>query len=274
MDAVATLDPPETLDAAPHAVAGRRVLVAEDSPITQDLLKLLLNQRGHHVDSVTDGREALEALRNNHYDVALLDFHLPGMDGAQVAASIKDEAAGRRLPRLVAITADIEGLLASSSSENFDHVIPKPLDIYEVGKLIEEQAEIADRQAEAGAPPALPLPVGPRAAPVQAEPSFFEGLGYQFLSWPDDVGSTRLSARGMQAVLGDPRFDALLIKEPVSKDDLATIWQRKALFALPVIDLTGTLGKTADLDGSKISTRDTDQTRPADRGVSRSARAA
>lgn len=249
----------KTIGAAPEAVTGRKVLVAEDSPITQDLLKLLLNQRGHQVDIVSDGREALEALRNNQYDVALLDFHLPGLDGAQVAANIKSEANGRRLPRLVAITADIEGLLASSSCENFDHIIPKPLDIYEVGKLVEEQAEIADREAEtATAAPASRL-AEPSPAAARAEPSFFEGLGHQFLVWPDDVSTSRLSARGIQATLGDPRFDAILIKEPVSKDDLATIWRHKGLYALPIIDLTGTLGGAADLDGSKLSAHDTDR---------------
>lgn len=63
----------------------------------------------------------------------------------------------------------------------------------------------------------------------------------------------------MQASLGDPRFDAILIKQPASKEDLSIIWRRKALFALPVIDLTGTLGTAADLDGSKLSTQDIDQ---------------
>lgn len=49
-----------------------------------------------------------------------------------------------------------------------------------------------------------------------------------FFAWPEDVGPTRLSARGIQATLGDPRFDALLIAEPASKAELATIWPRKA----------------------------------------------
>lgn len=248
---------PVTGEAAPQAVKGRKVLVAEDSPITQDLLKLLLNQRGHQVDTATDGLEALEALRKNQYDVALLDFHLPSMDGAQIAASIKSEANGRRLPRLVAITADIEGLLASSSGENFDYIIPKPLHIDEVGKIVEEQAEIADHPPEMADATPMRRPVEPRLARARSETSFFEGLGYQFLSWPEDVGTTRLSARGIQATLGDPRFDALLINEPVSKDDFATLWRRKALYALPVIDLTGTLGRLADLDGSKLSARNT-----------------
>lgn len=241
------------VDVGAHSSNGRKVLVAEDSPITHDLLKLLLNQRGHQVDIATDGPQALEALRKRHYDVALLDFHLPSLDGAEVAAILKTEAKGRRLPRLVAITADVEGLLSHPGAcENFDYVIPKPLDIYEVSKIVEDQAEFGDRQTVPEAPP-VATKTAMRRTP------FFESLGYQFLTWPDDLQATRQSARAMQASLGDPRFDAILIKEPASTDDLASIWRRKALHVLPVIDLTGTLGPAADLDASKLGTRDSDQ---------------
>ena len=93
---------------------GLKVLVAEDSSITSDLLKLLLNHHGHQVDIVADGLQALAALRAHPYDVALLDFHLPQMDGVQIASSIRKEADGRKLPRLIAATADLEGLAACS----------------------------------------------------------------------------------------------------------------------------------------------------------------
>jgi CheY-like chemotaxis protein len=241
---------------APHPAPGRKVLVAEDSPITHELLKLLLNQRGHHVDIATDGQQALEALQSRDYDVALLDFHLPKMDGLQVAAALKKGANGRKLPRLIAITADVEGLLAHEENcENFDHIIPKPLDIYQVGKLVEEQAEMRDQQQAA---PPEPSPAPQVVARPQA-PSFFEELGFQFIAWPEDIEATRLSARGMQATLGDPRFDGLLIRKPVTADELMTIWRRKALYVLPVIDLTGTLGPKADLDGSKLNARDAER---------------
>ena len=140
--------PPERLISnSLHAVAGRRVLVAEDSPTTHEILKLLLTQRGHHVDIATDGEQALEALRRNHYDVALLDFHLPKMDGLRVASTVRSELHGRDLPKLVAITADLPGLLAHTEDcENFDLVIAKPLDIYRIGQLVEEQAELRDEQ--------------------------------------------------------------------------------------------------------------------------------
>ncbi|HEX9881237.1 MAG TPA: hypothetical protein VGA65_01895, partial [Hyphomicrobium sp.] len=138
------------------------------------------------------------------------------------------------------------------------HIIPKPLDIYQVGRLVEEQAAIADQlpattHDEAG----VPKPAAAEA--VRQPPSFFEELGYQLLAWPEDLEATRLSARGMQATLGDPRFDGILIREPASADELMTIWRRKALYVLPVIDLTGTLGAKADLDGSKLDALDADR---------------
>ena len=55
-----------------HHVAGRRVLVAEDSPTTHEILKLLLTQRGHHVDIATDGELALEALRRQYGEQGLV----------------------------------------------------------------------------------------------------------------------------------------------------------------------------------------------------------
>jgi hypothetical protein len=151
----------------------------------------------------------------------------------------------------------LPGLLAHTEDcENFDLVMPKPLDIYRIGQLIEEQAELNDEQQSE------PLEVERRLAPSLApaatsaamrRPLAIEGLGYEFLLWPEDIDVRRLSARAMQATLGDPRFDAILITQPVAVEALASLWERKALFALPIVDLTGTLGRMADFDGANLS---------------------
>lgn len=251
----------KTSHAKPHAAKGLKILVAEDSPITHELLKLLLQQRGHDVDIATDGKQALQALRTNDYDVVLLDFHLPEMSGLQVATALRKEAAGRKLPRLIVITADVEGLLSHGEEcESFDHIIPKPLDIYKVGELIEEQADLACEQtpAIAGAPVQRPA-LAPE--PPQRPTTFLDELSYEYLSWPDDLQSERLSARGLQATLGDPRFAAIVIREHIPDHELGTICRRKSLFALPVIDLTGELGAKADLDASAMRAKDAERVR-------------
>ena len=63
----------------------------------------------------------------------------------------------------------------------------------------------------------------------------------------------------MQASLGDPRFDAILITQPVSVEALTSLWERKALYVLPIVDLTGTLGRMADFDGTELSTAATER---------------
>ena len=258
-----TAAPAPNLEPESHAAPGRRVLVAEDSPTTHEILKLLLTQRGHHVDIATDGEQALEALRHNHYDVALLDFHLPKMDGLTVATTVKSELSAHARPRLIAITADLPGLLAHTADcENFDLVMPKPLDIYRIGQLVEEQAELGDEKQseplEPGRQSVSSLAPAAIAAAVR-QPFAIEGLGYEFLLWPEDIDVRRLSARAMQATLGDPRFDAILITRPVSGEALASLWERKALFALPIVDLTGTLGRMADFDGADLSGTETER---------------
>lgn len=80
------LDDVTAAKAASPLIRRQRILVADDSEVTQDLLKLLLTQRGHEVDVVSDGEEALKALRSHDYDVVLMDFHLHGMDGLEFAS--------------------------------------------------------------------------------------------------------------------------------------------------------------------------------------------
>jgi len=243
--------------------SGKRLLVAEDNPVTQDLLKLFLGQRGHHVDIVQDGESALQALRRQPYDVALLDFHLPKMDGLKVAAAFRSSHEGGGRPWFVAITADTDGLTAREDyGANFDQIIPKPLDIHEVCSLVEGLSEHGGEQpGEAATPggtaqPALEF-VGLSSDPAQASESrrkqgWIETLGHEFLRYPDDVNAARLSARGMRAIQGDGTFDALLVTAPTSPEELAPVWQKKCLHLLPVIDLAGSLGPRADLGGSGL----------------------
>ncbi len=242
----------------PHA-SGKRLLVAEDNPITQDLLKLFLGQRGHHVDIVQDGEQALHALQQTSYHVALLDFHLPRMDGREVALACRSDCDAEKQPWLVAITADVDGLIAQDDEAKvFDQIIPKPLDIHEVCSLVESLPDRNSLQTDAD--PAAPgqqpqveiIGFGQVADSSQLSQtsrmqSWIDALGYTFLRWPEDINSTRLSARAMHAIQGDETFDALLVNAPVRVEELAPVWQKRRLHLLPIIDVTGSLGNYADL---------------------------
>ncbi|MCW2309104.1 TackOD1 domain-containing metal-binding protein [Rhodobium gokarnense] len=231
------------------------VLIAEDSSITQDLLKLVLEQRGHRVTITGDGGAALKALLSGSYDVALLDFHLPEMNGLEVVSRFRDEAGDAPHPRFVAITADIEGLLAHQANcERFDAVVPKPVNIQDICKVVEDGAALPQSATAPDGAKAVQAPVAAVAPlPAEDDSSPIYGLGYNFLRWPDDFAAGRFAARSLQARGGGRDVDAVLVRAPATPADLAPLWQATGLHLLPVIDMAGTLAGKADLDCSKLA---------------------
>ena len=78
---------------------GLRVLLAEDHPINQRVVQLILEPCGAAVTVVENGAEAVEALSTGAYDVVLMDMQMPVMDGLAATRAIRDnEAPGRRTP--------------------------------------------------------------------------------------------------------------------------------------------------------------------------------
>ena len=115
------------------------ILVVDDSRVMQDILKLVLSKRRHHVELAKDGTTALAALKAHRYDVALVDFHMPDIDGVQVVSAMKSESyRAIRLPCFIGITADVKGLLAHPQNcETFDLVITKPIDVAHLCEVLD-----------------------------------------------------------------------------------------------------------------------------------------
>ena len=68
-----------------------RILLAEDEESLRELIELNLELEGYHVDSVVDGKAALEKTKQAHYNLAILDVMLPLLDGFAVCESIRLE---------------------------------------------------------------------------------------------------------------------------------------------------------------------------------------
>jgi two-component system alkaline phosphatase synthesis response regulator PhoP len=84
--------------------AMRRALVVEDDPDIVELVSLYLGKEGFHVDSIGDGRLALQQVRAAAYDLLILDLQLPGVDGLTVCAELRRGGEARHIP-VVMLTA-------------------------------------------------------------------------------------------------------------------------------------------------------------------------
>lgn len=120
------------IELQPQEQISLRVLVAEDNRINVMLANALLSKMGHRVDTVANGREALEAMARVPYDFVLMDVHMPEMDGLEATQRIRQgEASGRRKIRtpIVALTAStLEVDRQICIDAGMDDFLAKPLD--------------------------------------------------------------------------------------------------------------------------------------------------
>ncbi len=125
-----------------------RILLAEDNPVNQRLASRLLEKRGHSVVVAGNGREALEALEKEYFDLVFMDVQMPVMDGFEATAAIrkKEGDSGIHLP-VVALTAHaMKGDREKCLAGGMDGYLTKPIQPQELDELL--QSYIA-RRAEA-----------------------------------------------------------------------------------------------------------------------------
>jgi len=119
------------LQAAPGAapdVAGARVLVVDDNPANQAVARAILEAAGVLVAAASDGREALDRLRVEDFDVVLMDVHMPVMDGVEALRRLRGGEGGRPDVPVVALTADaMSGEVERLIGLGFDDAQPKPI---------------------------------------------------------------------------------------------------------------------------------------------------
>jgi signal transduction histidine kinase/DNA-binding response OmpR family regulator len=105
------------------------VLVAEDNAINRGVISQMLHLLDCRVDVVTNGREAVEAVRGGRYDVVLMDVQMPEMDGLEATKEIRRlEAAGSRRVAVVALTAHaLDGQRERCLAAGMDDFLAKPI---------------------------------------------------------------------------------------------------------------------------------------------------
>lgn len=116
-------------DAAPEVdLAKLRVLVAEDNPHNQAVVRAYLSSMSISAEIVSDGQQALDALERESFDLVLMDVHMPVMDGVSATKAIRAGLAGNADIQIIALTADaMSGDRQRFLDGGFDDHITKPI---------------------------------------------------------------------------------------------------------------------------------------------------
>ena len=128
-----------------------QILLVEDDPLAQEIVASILESQGLKADVASDGFAALRMLREKPYEVALVDYHLPEMDGYALARLMRDIGKGHELRlHLVGVTADRHGLAARRGVDGiFDAILAKPFDPLELINLLKRNAATGTERNEA-----------------------------------------------------------------------------------------------------------------------------
>lgn len=125
-------------DTSAPSVVPRRILLADDSLVNQEVAKGLLQMRSHHVTCVGDGRQAVNAARAEVFDLILMDVEMPEMDGLQAAQLVRAMSpSAASTPRIIAMTARCESELQFGDSGVFDGYLAKPIDPQRLFAMVE-----------------------------------------------------------------------------------------------------------------------------------------
>jgi PAS domain S-box-containing protein len=154
------------------SVRGLRVLLAEDNPINQKVAVGVLRRMGHTVRVTYNGVAALDALKEEEFDVVLMDVQMPEMDGlaATAAIRIRESGTGRRVPIIAMTARAMKGDEEECLRAGMDAYLSKPFQPGDLARVLARLASpdvvpaaaVQEPTVAAGAAEAAP-PVAPSA---------------------------------------------------------------------------------------------------------------
>ena len=108
-----------------------RILVVEDDHLQQSVLKAALATDGYEVETCSNGLDAVWRIREGRFDLVLLDYQLPEIDGVATARLIHDLMGETARPRLVALTATPDSVIGREllAEQAFDEIVSKSPDL-------------------------------------------------------------------------------------------------------------------------------------------------
>lgn len=121
------------------ASSGWDVMVVDDAPATQKLLRTVLESTGHHVRTAPNGLAAVPLFFARRPDVILMDVQMPILNGLQTTAILRAFDADFPQVPIIVVTAENEaGFRERCLAAGADEFVPKPFDTQQVPRLIDE----------------------------------------------------------------------------------------------------------------------------------------
>ena len=129
------------------------ILIAEDDAISRIVALYTVGMLGHHGLAVNDGKEALDTLRNNFFDLVLMDIDMPRMDGLETVRRIRASGAPWANVPVVAVTSHVDW--QSLLDAGMDAHVAKPYNADELAEAIKRVG---------GSPATVPVHAGDAAS--------------------------------------------------------------------------------------------------------------
>ena len=167
------------------AVASARVLVADDNRVNRLLLCRALELMGHQVGSADNGRRALALMREQRFDLLLLDLAMPELDGFGLLLARLDDAALHEVA--VIVTSALGGVapVASCIELGADDFLHKPVDPWLLKARVDSSLMRKQQRDEQAAALRRATPVGPTGPGARADATVLVAR----LHGLDDIGT-------------------------------------------------------------------------------------
>jgi two-component system, sensor histidine kinase and response regulator len=225
-----------------------RILLTEDNAINQRVATGLLSRRGHHVEIANNGREALDWLARESFDVVLMDVQMPIMDGFEATRSVRDAEAvrGGHIP-IIAMTAHaMAGDRERCLECGMDDYVAKPIDATALMHAIErsvsrESGLVKTRPVASATLPGEHLDRAKVLARLDGDVALLQEVAELFA----DEGPRLLAALEREIASSDPR--AVERAAHVLKACIAQLGADAAASTAQRIEHAGAIGNLADV---------------------------
>ncbi len=143
---------PKSIESKPAILStDAKILVAEDNEINKQVVLGMLRSLGFQADFVSNGREAVNALKRKDYEVILMDCHMPEMDGFAATREIRSLGNGKNSTKIVAMTANaLIGEEECCLEYGMDDYLSKPMSKDELLKVLSKHLSSVEKKLDSG----------------------------------------------------------------------------------------------------------------------------